>query len=113
MKTLSQIRQQLVVAAQKEYDRRIDKGVHPYSMSSHNFSRVIIEKLKEHIDISDWRADNWRALNGAFEMPFITSNEDTDFSSGLWAVGAVLNSKEAWSTPGFAEAYQYHSVHGS
>ena len=110
MKTLSQIRQQLVVAAQKEYDRRIDKGIHPYSMASHNFSRVIIEKLKEHIDISNWKADNWRALSASFDSSLYNEGE---YDEGQWAVGAVLNSKEAWSTPGFAEAYQYHSVHGS
>ena len=110
MKTLSQIRQQLVVAAQKEYDRRIDMGIHPYSMASHNFSRVIIEKLKEHIDISNWKADNWRALSASFDSSLYNEGE---YDEGQWAVGAVLNSKEAWATPGFSEAYRFNAVHGS
>tara|TARA_B100000214_G_scaffold326015_1_gene263834 strand:+ start:6751 stop:7116 length:366 start_codon:yes stop_codon:yes gene_type:complete len=118
-KSLSDIRHLLVIAAQKEYDDRIAKGAHPYSMASWQFSNCISEELAKHVDISDWKAGNWRELNKAIDKthynklrdPF-SDNEDVDFASGQWAVGAVLNSNEAWATPGFAEAYRYHSIHG-
>ena len=118
-KSLSDIRHLLVIAAQKEYDDRIAKGVHPYSMASWQFSDCISEELAKHVDISDWKAGNWRELNKAIDKthynrlrnPF-GDNEGVDFANGQWAVGAVLNSNEAWATPGFAEAYRYHSIHG-
>ena len=118
-KSLSEIRHLLVIAAQKEYDDRIAKGVHPYSMASWQFSDCISEELAKHVDISDWKADNWRELKRAIDKTHYNKlrkafgpNEDVDFCEGQWAVSAVLNSKEAWATPGFAEAYRYHSIHG-
>ena len=118
-KSLSDIRHLLVVAAQKEYDDRIARGIHPYSMASWHFSDCISEELAKHVDVSDWKADNWRELNKSIDKthynrlhnPF-GDNEDVDFANGQWAVGAVLSSNEAWATPGFAEAYRYHSIHG-
>jgi len=117
--TLSEIRHKLVVAAQEEYDRRIDRGIHPYSMASYHFGAVINAELVKHVDISDWKAGNWRELNKAIDNslynelynPF-ESNEGVDFANGQWAASAVLRSNEAWATPGFTEAYRYHSIHG-
>jgi len=117
--TLSEIRHKLVIAAQEEYDRRIEKGIHPYSMASYNFASVINTELVKHVDTSEWKAGNWKELNSAIDKtlynelynPF-SSNEDVDFANGQWAVSAVLRSSEAWATPGFAEAYRYHSIHG-
>lgn len=118
-KSLSDIRHLLVIAAQKEYDDLISKGVHPYSIASWQFSECINEELSKHIDISDWKAGNWRELNKSLDKTHYNkirnsfgSNEGVDFCQGQWAVGAVLNSAEAWATPGFAEAYRYHSIHG-
>ena len=117
--TLSEIRHKLVVAAQEEYDSRIDRGVHPYSMASYHFGAVINAELLKHVDISDWKAGNWRELNKAIDKSLYNklrnpfgSNEDVDFASGQWAVSANLSSSEAWATPGFEEAYRYHSIHG-
>ena len=45
MKTLSEIRHAMVLAAQKEYDRRIACGIHPYSMASYHFTKAIDEEL--------------------------------------------------------------------
>ena len=117
--TLSEIRHKLVVAAQKEYDDRIKRGVHPYSMASYHFDNCISEELAKHVDVSDWKAGNWKDLNKSVDKtlynklwnPF-DSNEGVDFANGQWAVSAVLRSNEAWATPGFAEAYRYHSVRG-
>lgn len=113
--TLSQIRHKLVVAVQKNYDDRIARGIHPYSMASYHFTDCINKELEKHVDPSDWKADNWKELNSAVDKslynklydPF-NSNKDVDFANGQWAVSAVLSSKEAWATPGFSEAYQNH-----
>ena len=117
--SLSEIRHLLVIAAQKEYDDRIARGIHPYAIASYHFDSCIVEELAKHVDISDWKADNWRELKSAIDKTQYNklrkafgSNEDVDFCEGQWAVSAVLNSKEAWATPGFAEAYRYHSIHG-
>jgi hypothetical protein len=120
MKTLSEIRHQLVLSAQKEYDRRIESGIHPYSMASYNFYNCIFEELAKHVDTSDWKADNWRELNQSLSIedydlkpcPRGLSQKVGPLANGLWAVSANLTSTEAWSTPGFAEAYRYHAVHG-
>ena len=117
--TLAEIRHKLVVAAQEEYDRRIEKGIHPYSMASYHFGAVINAELAKYVDISDWKADNWHELNSAIDRklynklhnPF-DSNEDVGFANGQWAVKANLSSSQAWATPGFAEAYRYHSIYG-
>ena len=117
--TLSDIRHKLVVAAQEEYDRRIEKGIHPYSMASYHFGAIINAELLKHVDISGWKAGNWRELNKAIDKTLYNKlretfgpNEDVDFCEGQWAVRANLSSSEAWATPGFAEAYRYHSIHG-
>ena len=117
--TLTDIRHKLVVTAQEEYDRRIERGIHPYAMSSYHFTAVINAELTKYVDISDWKADNWRELNSAIDRTLYNklrnpfgSNEDVDFASGQWAVSAYLSSSEAWATPGFAEAYRYNSIHG-
>jgi len=119
MKSLSEIRHKLVIAVQKEYDDRIARGIHPYSMASYHFDNCINEELAKHVDTSNWKADNWKELNSAVDKslynelwnPF-SSNENVDFANGQWAVSAVLRSNEAWATPGFAEVYRYHSIHG-
>ena len=118
-KSLSDIRHMLVIAAQKEYDDRIARGIHPYAIASYHFDSCIIEELTKYVDISDWKADNWRELKSAIDKTHYNKlrkafgpNEDVDFCEGQWAVSAVLNSKEAWATPGFAEAYRYHLIHG-
>jgi hypothetical protein len=118
-KSLSDIRHLLVIAAQKEYDDLIERGIHPYSMASWHFAKSISEELDKHVDVSNWKADNWRELNKAIDKthynrlrnPF-GDNEGVDYVNGQWAVSAVLNSNEAWATPGFAEAYRYHTIHG-
>ena len=48
--TLSEIRHKLVVAAQKEYDDRIARGIHPYSMASYHFDNCINEELSKDVD---------------------------------------------------------------
>ena len=116
--SLSEIRHKLVIAAQEEYDRRIDLGIHPYSMASYHFANVIDKELAKHVDTSEWKAGNWRSLQKAndfyeYEIIFDEYKQNKGpLSSGLWAVSAYLNSAQAWATPGFAEAYQYHSVYG-
>ena len=117
--SLSDIRHLLVIAAQKEYDNLIAKGIHPYAIASYHFDNCISEELSKHIDYEDWKADNWRELDRAFDMKYYNKrrsnfgdNEGVDFCQGQWAVGAYLNSAQAWATPGFAEAYRYHSIHG-
>ena len=117
--TLSELRHKLVQAAQAEYDRMIAAGKHPYAIASYHFGGVISEELSKYIDISDWKADNWRELNKAFDQSYYNkrrsdfgSNEGVDFCQGQWAVGAVLSSNEAWATPGFEEAYRWHSIWG-
>ena len=117
--SLSDIRHKLVVAAQEEYDRRIARGMHPYSMASWHFGAIINAELVKHVDISDWKAGNWRELNKAIDKSLYNklrnpfgSNEDVDFASGQWAVKAYLSSAEAWATPGFAEAYRHNSTWG-
>lgn len=117
--TLSEIRHKLVVAAQEEYDRRIARGIHPYAMASYHFTKVIDKELAKHVEYKGFKSDNWRELNKAIDRSLYNklrnpfgSNEDVDFASGQWAVSAYLSSAEAWSTPGFAEAYRYNSIHG-
>jgi hypothetical protein len=104
--TLSEIRHKLVVACQAEYDRRIVNGVHPYAIASYHFNNVVTNELEKYVDTSDWKAGNWRELNRAY------AEKDNSNSEGQWAVTACLRQTEAWATPGFAEAYQYHSLHG-
>lgn len=115
-KSLAEIRHLLVVAAQKDYDDRIARGVHPYAMASYHFERCIYEELKKHIDISDWKAGNWNALQKArdfyeYEVVFDKYNRNVGpLSNGLWAVSACISSTAAWATPGFAEAYRNHCM---
>ena len=120
MKTLSEIRHLMVLTAQQEYDRRIACGIHPYSIASYHFTKVVNEELAKHVEYKDWKSDNWRELNKALNIddydlkphPKGYFQKVGPLSKGLWAVSACLSSAEAWATPGFAEAYQYHSVHG-
>ena len=113
-KSLAEIRHLTVLAAQKEYDRRIECGIHPYSMASYHFERCIYEELKKHVDISDWKAGNWHALQKArdfyeYKIVFDKYNQNIGpLSNGLWAVSACISSTAAWATPGFAEAYSNH-----
>ena len=95
---LSDIYYHLVVAAQAEYDARIARGIHPYSMASYHFSDAIAKELDKHVDSSGWKAENWKALIAA--QPKIEGNEN-----GRWAVSAVVGSWKAYATPGFFEAY--------
>ena len=117
--SLSEIRHKLVLACQAEYDRRIECGIHPYAIASYHFDSIFDKELEKYVDTSEWKAGNWRDLNRAFDPSLYNkkrsdfgSNEGVDFCQGQWAVGAICNSAEAWATPGFAEAYRYHSVHG-
>lgn len=113
-KSLAEIRHLMVLAAQKEYDKWIEAGIHPYAIASYHFERCIYEELKKHVDITDWKAGNWRALQQArdfyeYEIVFDKYNQNVGpLSNGLWAVSACISSTAAWSTPGFAEAYANH-----
>ena len=114
MKSLSEIRHLMVLAAQKEYDRLIEAGVHPYAIASYHFTKCIFEELEKHVDTNDWKAENWEALQKAhgfyeYELVFDKYKQNVGpLSNGLWAVSACISSKAAWSTPGFAEAYANH-----
>ena len=113
-KSLAEIRHLLVLAAQQEYDARIARGIHPYAMASYHFEKCIYEELNKHVDISDWKAGNWHALQKArdfyeYEIVFDKYNQNVGpLSNGLWAVSACISSTAAWATPGFAEAYANH-----
>ncbi len=106
--SLSDIRQKLVLACQAEYDRRISNGVHPYAIASYDFNSTFDNELEKYIDVSNWKAGDWRKL-----MRALPEDPDASNSEGQWAVSAICNSAQAWATPGFAEAYIYHSIHGS
>lgn len=116
MKSLSEIRHALVVAAQKEYDDRISSGIHPYAIASYHFEKCISEELNKHLDEKSMKKDDWKALQfatGFYEYKIIRDKYNQNvgpFSSGLWAVSAYLSSNEAWATPGFAEAYRNHCL---
>jgi hypothetical protein len=118
--SLSEVRHKLVLACQDEYDQRIERDIHPYTIASYHFNSVLSEELEKYVDTSDWKADNWRELNKALNIedydlkpcPKGYSRKVGPRSMGLWAVSAILNSIQAWATPGFAEAYRYHSIHG-
>lgn len=114
-KSLSEIRHLMVIAAQKEYDNRIARGIHPYAIASYHFNNCIDEELTKHIDVSKWKADNWKELDRAFDSALYPDTtfdrygkKEGPYSNGLWAVSAYINSVAAWSTPGFAEAYANH-----
>ena len=49
MPKLSQIRHQLVLAAQEEYDRMIERGTHPYAIASYHFDKVISDELSKRL----------------------------------------------------------------
>ena len=116
IKPLAEIRHLLVVAAQKDYDDRIARGIHPYAMASYHFNKCISEELSKHVDVSAWKADNWKDLNSAFgfyEYKTILDKYNRNIgplSNGLWAVGAYLSTSAAYATPGFFEAYQNHCM---
>ena len=117
MKSLSEIRHLLVIACQEAYDRDIKSGVHPYAIASYHYEKTLDDELEKHIDTTDWKADNWRQLHKAFDQKYYNkrrsdfgSNDGVDFCQGQWAVGAILNSKQAWATPGFTEAYLNHCL---
>ena len=103
--TLSEIRQKLVLACQAEYDRRISNGIHPYAIASYNFNNTFDKELEKHVDVSNWKAGDWRKLMNA-----LPEDPDASNSEGQWAVGAICNSAQAWATPGFAEAYHNHCI---
>jgi len=113
-KSLAEIRHLLVLVAQAEYDRRIEAGIHPYSMASYHFADCIIKELKKHVDISDWKSGNWTSIQtatGFYDYEVVLDKYGQNkgpLSNGLWAVGACLRSNAAWSMPGFAEAYANH-----
>jgi len=110
---LKDIRHQLVLAAQKHYNSLIEGGMHPYSIASYHFEKVISDKLSEYVDTAGWKADNYKALQHSMDSSMYPANPSSQLcypllgrpEEGLWAVGAILSSKEAWATPGFAEAY--------
>ena len=121
MKSLSEIRHLIVLAAQKEYDDRIARGVHPYSIASYHFNDCIYTELTAHIGssiLANWKADDWKRLQNAsgfykYEIVRGEYNQNVGpLSNGLWAVSAYLSSTIAWATPGFAEAYSHHARYG-
>jgi hypothetical protein len=105
--TLIEVRQKLVLACQAEYDRRISNGVHPYAIASYDFNSTFDNELEKYIDVSNWKAANWLEL-----MRALPEDPDASNSEGQWAVGAICNSNQAWATPGFEEAYRWHSIWG-
>ena len=113
-KSLAEIRHLLVLVAQKEYDSRVEAGVHPYEIASYHFNDCIAEELKKHADTSDWKSGNWTSIQvakGFYEYEVVLDKygqNDGPLSNGLWAVGAYLRSKAAYATPGFTEAYMNH-----
>ena len=115
-KSLAEIRHHLVVAAQKDYDDRIARGVHPYAMASYHFNKCISEELSKHIDVSNWGSGNWTGIQvatGFYDYEIVLDKYGQNkgpLSNGLWAVGAYLRSNAAYATPGFFEAYQNHCV---
>lgn len=101
--TLNDIYDQLIQAAQTDYDARIAKGISPYSMASYHFERTILSVLNNLVDTSDWKADNWAALLAA------APEKAPENESGHWAVTATVRSQLAYATPGFFEAYRNHN----
>mgnify|MGYP003148725355 CR=1 FL=1 len=101
--TLNTIYNQLIQAAQADYDARIAKGISPYSMSSYQFERTILSVLNKLVDTSDWKADNWAALLAA------APEKTPENESGHWAVTATVRVQQAYATPGFLEAYRNHN----
>ena len=68
-KPLFEIRHLLVVAAQKEYDARIARGLHPYSMASYQFENFIHNELNKHIsDTHEWKSGDWRKFQASKEL---------------------------------------------
>ncbi len=110
---LKDIRHQLVLAAQKHYNSLIEGGMSPYAIASYHFEKVISDKLSEYVDTSGWKADNYKELQCSMDPSMYPAKSSSQLcypllgrpGDGLWAVGAVLSSKEAWAMPGFAEAY--------
>ena len=113
-KSLAEIRHLLVVAAQKDYDDRIARGIHPYAMASYHFNKCILEELSKHVDVSNWGSGNWTSIQtatGFYDYEIVHDKYGQNkgpLSNGLWAVGAYLRSSAAYATPGFFEAYQNH-----
>ena len=114
-KPLFEIRHLLVVAAQKEYDARIARGLHPYSMASYQFENFIHNELNKYIsDTHEWKSGDWRKFQASKELykyKVILDDYKQNigpFSKGLWLVGAYIDLMIAWSTPGFSEAYRNH-----
>lgn len=113
-KSLAEIRHLLVVAAQKDYDDRIARGIHPYAIHLHHFNKCISEELSKHVDVSNWGSGNWTSIQtatGFYDYEIVLDKYGQNkgpFSNGLWAVGAYLSSSAAYATPGFFEAYQNH-----
>ena len=102
---LKDIRHQLVLAAQNHYDELMEDGMSPYAIASYHFEEVISKKLSEFVDTSAWKAGNYKELQYSMDATIYPSESGKEPGEGLWAVGAILSSKEAWATPGFAEAY--------
>tara|TARA_Y100000310_G_C20028053_1_gene510500 strand:+ start:146 stop:487 length:342 start_codon:yes stop_codon:yes gene_type:complete len=106
---LKDIRHQLVLAAQKHYDELMEGGMSPYAIASYHFEGVISDKLSEYVDTSSWKAGDYKELQYSMDASAYPGDPgekvDGRPDEGLWAVGAVLSSKEAWAMPGFAEAY--------
>ena len=113
-KSLAEIRHLLVVAAQKDYDDRIARGIHPYAMASYHFNKCISEELSKHVDVSNWGSGNWTSIQtatGFYDYEIVRDKYGQNkgpYSNGLWAVGAYLSSSAAYATPGLFEAYQNH-----
>ena len=113
-KSLAEIRHLLVVAAQKDYDDRIERGIHPYAIASYHFNECISEELSKHVDVSNWGSGNWTSIQtatGFYDYEIVHDKYGQNkgpLSNGLWAVGAYLRSSAAYATPGFFEAYQNH-----
>jgi len=106
---LKDIRHQLVLAAQKHYDELMEDGMSPYAIASYHFEEVISKKLSEYVDTSNWKAGDYKELQYSMDCSVYPGDPGEKVEGrpdeGIWAVGAILSSKVAWATPGFAEAY--------
>ena len=78
-------------------------------------TRVLVKSLQSTSIFLDLKADNYKALNEAYDpadYPDTYRNKYRElvgpYGNGLWAVGAYLSTSQAYATPGFFEAYANH-----
>ena len=78
-----------------------------------------IYPTKNHLDITDWKAGNWKKLGDSYDASLYNKRynpfedvDDVDYGNGQWAVAACMRSQEAYSTPGFCQANVNHNWKG-